>query len=487
MLDSNREYAVRTVFGPRLSALVCFKEVYLAEMFNPFVFAFRNLTTSPQSRDSAWIHIGGMSIMSGGLKSALLSVSLLSSTALAAGEQDRTLEHANELLSRTILIDGHNDLPWKIRTDKQARGALEKYDLLGTAPGQTDFRRLSQGKVGGQFWSVYIPGEAPGGFAVAQLEQIDLARRLIARYPERLRLSSTAADIRASYRDGRIASILGMEGGYGIENSLGALRAYYDLGVRYMTLAHNTHTDWADSAAQVPLKYGGLSPFGEAVVREMNRIGMLVDLAHVAPETMDDVLRISRAPVIFSHSASKAICPVARNVPDDILRRLKDNGGVVMVTFVAGFIDPEIAKVTGPAMAMYNARARKLKTDAERAELRKTVFGDLKIPRTTIARVADHFDHIRHVAGVEVLGLGGDYDGNSDWPQGLEDVSSYPKLFAELIRRGWSDRELEMVAGGNVLRALERVEKVSSQLRAATPAASVNCSPVDLRSCQPTP
>lgn len=306
---------------------------------------------------------------------------------------------------------------------------------------------------------------------------------MIELHPDKLRFASTAADVRAAHRAGRIASMLGMEGGYGIENSLGTLRVYYDLGVRYMTLTHNTHTDWADSAAQVPLKHGGLSAFGEAVVREMNRIGMLVDLAHVAPETMDDALRVSKAPVIFSHSSSKAICPVPRNVPDDILRRMRDNGGVVMVTFVPGFIDPDIANVTGPAMAMYNARARELKTDAEREALRKSLFGELKVPKATIARVADHFDHIRRVGGVEVLGVGGDYDGNDEWPEGLEDVSGYPHLFAELIRRGWTDRELEMIAGENVLRAMERAESVAKELQKTLSAPAADCTPSKPAAC----
>jgi membrane dipeptidase len=254
-----------------------------------------------------------------------------------------------------------------------------------------------------------------------------------------------------------------MEGGHAIENSLGALRTYYDLGVRYMTLTHNVHLDWADSAAFPPV-HGGLTSFGEQVVLEMNRLGMLVDLSHVAPETMDDALRVSKAPVIFSHSSSRAICDVPRNVPDDILARLKTNGGIIMVTFVAGFIDPAIGAVQRPAMEEYNRRSQG-KSIEEQQKLEDEIMGRLKLPGTTIAKVADHFDHIRKVAGVEHIGIGGDFDGNSDWPEGLSDVSMYPNLFAELIRRGWTDRELELVAGGNVLRVLDKAEEVARSMK----------------------
>jgi membrane dipeptidase len=396
-------------------------------------------------------------------RSLLAALGLVTFAALstAHADEDKALAHAHQLLKKVILVDGHNDLPWAIRTDKKAPGDVAAYDLNGTVPGQTDLKRLDKGGMGAQFWSVYIPGEIGSGFARTQLEQIDIARRMIARYPK-LQFATTVEDIRAAHRQGRIASLMGMEGGHAIENSLGALRAYYDLGVRYMTLTHNVNLDWADSAAKPP-EHGGLTKFGEEVVLEMNKLGMLVDLSHVSDGTMDDALRVSKAPVIFSHSSARAICDVPRNVPDSILKRLPANGGVVMVTFVAGFIDPEVAKIQVPAMAELSRRTQgKSVEEAER--IAEEVMGNLKLPKTSIAKVADHIEHIRKVAGVKHIGLGGDYDGNTDWPVGLEDVSSYPLLFAELIRRGWSDEDLTLLAGENVLRALARAENVSRQL-----------------------
>lgn len=379
----------------------------------------------------------------------------------AHADEDKALAHARQLLKKVILVDGHNDLPWAIRTDKKNPSNVEAYDLNGTVPGQTDLKRLDKGGIGAQFWSVYIPGEIGTGYARTQLEQIDIARRMIARYPK-LQFATTAAEVRAAHNQGRIASLMGMEGGHAIENSLGALRAYYDLGVRYMTLTHNVNLDWADSAAKPP-EHGGLTKFGEDVVLEMNKIGMLVDLSHVSDDTMDDALRVSKSPVIFSHSSARALCDVPRNVPDAILKRLPANGGVVMVTFVAGFIDPEVAKLQVPAMMEIGRRSQG-KTVEEAEKIANEVMGKLKLPKTSIAKVADHIEHIRKVASVKNIGLGGDYDGNSDWPVGLEDVSSYPLLFAELIRRGWSDADLTLLAGENTLRALAQAEDVSRQL-----------------------
>ena len=376
--------------------------------------------------------------------------------------EDQALTHARALLKKAILVDGHNDLPWAVRMNKKAPMDVAAYDLNGSVSGQTDLNRLRLGGVGAQFWSVYIPGESGGGYARTQLEQIDIARRIIARYPNDLQIATTADDVRAAKKKGRIASLLGMEGGHAIENSLGALRAYYDLGVRYMTLTHNVNLDWADSAARPP-EHDGLTPFGEQVVLEMNRLGMLVDLSHVSESTMDDALRVAKAPVIFSHSSARAICDVPRNVPDSILKRLPANGGVVMVTFVAGFIDPEIARVQVPAMAEVSRRTQG-KSPEEAEKIVAEVMGNLDLPKTSIAKVADHIEHIRAVAGIQHVGIGGDFDGNSQWPEGLDDVSKYPLLFAELIRRGWSDADLALLAGENVLRVLAKAEDVSRQL-----------------------
>jgi membrane dipeptidase len=380
----------------------------------------------------------------------------------ARAADDAALARARTLLRSAILVDGHNDLPWAVRTNKAAPGDVAAYDLRTTTSGQTDLARLKLGGVGAQFWSVYIPGETGSGFARTQLEQIDIARRIIAHYPDKLRFATTVAEVRAAHRAGRIASLLGMEGGHAIEDSLGALRAYYDLGVRYMTLTHNVHTSWADSQALPPV-HGGLTPFGEQIVLEMNKLGMLVDLSHTSDGTMDDALRVSKAPVIYSHSSARALCDVPRNVPDDILKRLKANGGVVMVTFVGGFIDPAVAAVQVPALAEINRRATG-KSIEEREKIEEEVLGKVQVPKIPIAKVADHIEHIRDVAGIEHVGIGGDFDGNSLWPEGLSDVSMYPNLFAELIRRGWSDKDLKLLAGENVLRAMEQAEAVSRRL-----------------------
>jgi membrane dipeptidase len=390
-----------------------------------------------------------------------LAVALVAASTSSAAEvsAEDALKRAHRLLQSSILFDGHNDLPWAVRTDKRAQGDVALYDLRGQTPGDTDLDRMKRGGVGAQFWSVFIPGELPGGFARTQLEQIDIARQIIARYPQTLQMASSVADIRAAHRNGRIASLLGIEGGHAIENSLGALRAYYDLGVRYMTLTHNVHTDWADSGA-LPPKHDGLTEFGEQVVLEMNRLGMLIDLSHTADATVDDALRVSKAPVIFSHSSARALCDVPRNVSDPVLQRLAQNDGVVMVTFVAGFINPEVARVQEPAMAEIKRRTPGLSIE-ESDRVYEEVMSRVQNPKTSLAQVADHIDHIRKVAGVEHIGIGADYDGNSLWPEGLEDVAGYPNLFAELIRRGWSDADLKLLAGENLLRVMSKAEAVS--------------------------
>jgi membrane dipeptidase len=385
-----------------------------------------------------------------------------------AGAQptQKDLDRATRILRQTPLIDGHNDLPWVIREDTIARGNVAAYDLRQRTRGHTDLERLRAGLVGGQFWSVYVPGEyRDSGFARVQLEQIDIARRIIERYPERLTLALTADDIKRSFKQGKIGSLLGMEGGHAIENSLGALRAYYDLGARYMTLTHNVTLDWAD-AAMDSVRRNGLTAFGDSVVREMNRLGMLVDLSHASPATMSDALNVTLAPVIFSHSSARALVDVPRNVPDSILRRLPANGGVVMVTFVPSFVSAEVLR-------------HELSVRPTIVQLRQQ-YGDDSVairraiaewraanppPKATLAQVADHIDHIRRVAGASHVGIGGDFDGISETVLGLEDVSTYPALFAELVRRGWSDRDLRRLAGENILRVLERAEEVAASLK----------------------
>jgi membrane dipeptidase len=373
------------------------------------------------------------------------------------------LAAARDLLRRDPVVDGHNDLPWEIRMYQAAPGDLEAYDLRTRAPdgGDTDLPRLRAGGVGGQFWSVYVPGEGPGPRAVIQLEQLELARRMIARYPDDLELCLTADEVDAAMAAGKIASLLGMEGGHVLEGSLGALRAFHALGARYLTLTHNTANDLGDSATDEP-RHGGLSPFGRQVVAEMNRLAMLVDLSHVSPETMSDALDASRAPVIFSHSSARALCDAKRNVPDEILRRMPANGGVVMVTFVAGFIGPDAAAVLMPAMEEFNRRAAGVTDLAQRRALSRELILSLDPPRPPLEAVADHVEHVARVAGVDHVGIGGDYDGNEFWPVGMEDVTSYPKLFAELLRRGWGEDDLGKLANGNIRRVLRAAEAVAS-------------------------
>ncbi|MGA1359952.1 MAG: dipeptidase [Gemmatimonadaceae bacterium] len=367
----------------------------------------------------------------------------------SASSPDPHLAKALKVLESTPLIDGHNDLPWAIRESKSAPSDVEAYDLRQRTAGHTDLARLAAGRLGGQFWSVYIPGDtsiARQGYAKVQLEQIDIARRVMARYPERLSAASSAADLRAAFQRGRIGGVLGMEGGHAIENSLGALRAFYDLGARYMTLTHNQTLEWADAATGAQ-RHGGLTAFGQEVVREMNRLGMLVDLSHVAPSVMSQALDVSEAPVIFSHSNARALADHPRNVPDSILRRMPRNGGIVMVTFVPGFTSQAVIDWNRTPTAQRPAGA--------------------SAPRATLAQVADHIEHIRKTAGVDHVGIGGDFDGISEVVVGLEDVSTYPALFAELSRRGWSDADLRKLAGENILRVFSQAEQVATRLRAA--------------------
>jgi membrane dipeptidase len=397
--------------------------------------------------------------------SVLSALSVLSvlTTPLVAQSPDPALEHARKLLASTPLIDGHNDLPWEIRTNREHPHDVAAYDLRKTTAGHTDLARLAEGHIGGQFWSVYIPGDLDGGrFAMAQLEQIDIARRMIAMYPDKLAPAYTADDIEREFKDGKIASLMGMEGGHAIENSLGALRAYYALGVRYMTLTHNVTLDWADAALD-SAKHGGLTPFGKEVVREMNRLGMLVDLAHVSAGTMSDALDATRAPVIFSHSGARAIVDHPRNVPDSILARLKQNGGVVMVPVVPEFVSRAVKAWQDQA----DAALSEMRTapDSVRRQARRAWMAAHPRPHATVKDVADVIEHVRDVAGVDHVGIGADYDGITSTPDGLPDVSSYPVIFAELIHRGWSDADLAKLAGKNVLRVFHQAEAVARQLQ----------------------
>ena len=309
-------------------------------------------------------------------------------------------------------------------------------------------------------------GFRDSGFARVQLEQIDIAKRIFAKYPDVFQPAYTAADVRRAKAAGKVGSMLGMEGGHAIENSLGALRAYYDMGVRYMTITHNVTLDWADAALDQP-KHGGLTKFGEEVIREMNRMGMLVDLSHVSPGSMSDALNVAEAPVIFSHSAARALTDVPRNVPDSILRRLPKNGGVVMVAFVPGFTAPKVAEHAAMRLAEFT-RSRGQHVGDSLAVVREMAVWDQAhaAPHATIADVANHIEHIRDVAGVDHVGFGSDFDGTgNDLPEGLQDVSTFPAMLAELSRRGWSDRDLRKVAGENVLRAMAQAERVAARLQ----------------------
>jgi membrane dipeptidase len=400
----------------------------------------------------------------------LATVGLTLPMIAAAQQSDPHLAKARRVLRAVPLVDGHNDLPWAIRNAAQAPRDVDAYDLRKTTSGHTDLARLKRGMLGGQFWSIYIPGEiADSGYARVQLEQFDIARRVVAKYPETFEWALTAAAIRRAHLRGRIGSLLGLEGGHAIENSLGALRAYYDLGARYMTLTHNVTLQWADAAGD-SAKHNGLTKFGEEVVREMNRLGMLVDLSHVSPATMSDALNVTEAPVIFSHSSARGLTDVPRNVPDSILARLPRNGGVVMVTFVPSFVSQRVVDhATRRQARVTELRPRYAADSAGLARELSEWDRTNPAPRATLGDVADHIEHIRKTAGVDHVGIGGDFDGITEVVQGLEDVSTYPVLFAELSRRGWSEADLRKLAGENVLRALSRAEQVARRLQRARP------------------
>lgn len=402
---------------------------------------------------------------------ALTALSLRAAPGAGDAAKSPTQESniVQQILREVPLIDGHNDLPWQYR---KLSNNFDAIDLRADTSRSkallaTDIPRLRAGGLGGQFWSVYVPAKLPGPAAVqAVLEQIDVVHQMVARYPEAFELALTADDVERIHRQGRIASLIGMEGGHSIDNSLAVLRMTYALGARYMTLTHTKNTDWADSEADKP-EHHGLTLFGEQVVREMNRLGMLVDLSHVSADTMRAALKVSRAPVIFSHSNARGLCANTRNVPDDVLETTARNGGVVMICFLPGFLTER-------------ARLSMAGTDAEGERLRQ-VYGE-DTPQyeagmaawrqahhvaheATLSDAADHIDYIRKRAGIDHIGLGSDFEGFHGATEGLEDVSKYPALLAELLRRGYSPEDIKKIAGLNVLRALRQAEQVAAQLQ----------------------
>lgn len=400
------------------------------------------------------------------------AAAILAAPSALAQRMGETIEQrAERLMGEVPLIDGHNDLPWQLRG--RVDGSVTELDLRGDLtrlddPTHTDIPRLREGMVGGQFWSVYVPIRRRGGDprnVVQVFEQIDLVHRMARAYPDVFEIALTADDVERIFREGRIPSLMGMEGGHSIGNSLDILRRTYDAGARYMTITHSLGTLWADSGTDEPV-LGGLSAFGEEVVREMNRLGMLVDLSHVSPETMRDALDVAEAPVIFSHSSARGLTDHPRNVPDDVLDRLPDNGGVVMVTFVPGYISDEV-RTYGQRRSEASRRFQDEAggdADAFRSMMRAWAEANPR-PRATLEDVADHIEYVRDRAGINHVGIGSDYDGIGSLPEGLEDVSAFPDLIEELLRRGWSDREIRKLLGENVLRVMREAEAVARRLR----------------------
>jgi membrane dipeptidase len=371
-----------------------------------------------------------------------------------------------ELHRRSLVIDGHNDLPWEIR--KHGSSDFSKMDISQPQPTvQTDIPRLRAGGLGAQFWSVWVPVSLgyKGEAQATTLEQIELVKRMIARYPETFELATTAADIERIHADGKIASLIGVEGGHCIEESLNVLRKMYELGARYMTLTHSDTLNWADSGTD-DARHDGLTPFGEDVVHTMNELGMLVDLSHVSPDTMNDALDVSRAPVIFSHSSSRAVADHPRNVPDQVLRRIRKQDGVVMVNFFSGFIVPASAKTVATGMELKRKFKTQLEPDRAEAEMKRWK-AENPYPRGTIHNLLDHIDHIAGVAGVEHVGLGSDFDGVSVLPVQLEDVSCYPLITQGLLDRGYTECQIQGILGGNLMRVFRAAEAYAAKPRAA--------------------
>ncbi len=399
-----------------------------------------------------------------GMAAALLAASSVALPAAAQDAADALLQRALRIHRFAPLVDGHNDLPWEIR--EKAQGDLTHMNFQGALPGQhTDVPRLRAGGVGGVFWAAYVPVERIGnGAAAFALEQIGLIKRMTDHSPD-LVLARTAQEVERIHDDGKVASLIGIEGGHAIENSLDVLRQFHELGVRYMTLTHSSTIDWADAATDAE-RHGGLTAFGEEVVREMNRLGMLVDLSHVSPGTMADAIRVSEAPVIFSHSSARALADHPRNVPDEVLRMMPANGGVVMINFYSGFVEPTAA---AQMRTMFDVQRRFREQHPNDAEAARRAYAEWRaanpVPRGTVATLADHVDHVVKVAGIDHVGLGSDYDGVTSLPAGMEDVSRFPYLTAELLRRGYSDDDVRKVLGGNVLRAMRRAEVVAERIQ----------------------
>ena len=409
------------------------------------------------------------------IRSLLAAAVLASALPSAAQPPDPALvARARKLLDQVPLVDGHNDVPWELRD--RVKNHLAQLDLRSDTGAlekrmHTDIPRLRKGGLGAQFWSVYIPADNAGPQSVRMvLEQIDVVHRLAELYPDTFEMAATADDVVRIHKAGRIASLIGMEGGHSIDNSLGVLRQLYAAGARYMTLTHSKNVDWADSGTDKAV-HGGLTKFGEEVVREMNRLGMLVDLSHVSPDTMKDALAVSRAPVIFSHSSARALDAHPRNVPDDVLRMLPGNGGVVMVTFVPSFLSEDVRAWNAEEDAA-EARLKALHPeDPDRVKSGLEAWTkEHPAPKATLAQAADHIEHVRQLAGIDHVGIGSDFDGITATPAGLEGVDTYPVLLAELLRRGWTDEEVEKLAGLNVLRAFREAEKVAERLRKERPA-----------------
>ncbi len=390
--------------------------------------------------------------------------------ASAASDDAALAVRVARVLAKTPLIDGHNDIPWAYQ--RRVAGHIDQLDFDSDLsalpqPTHTDLPRLHKGMVGGQFWSVFVPirekGGSPGDAHIV-LDQIDLVYRLIARYPDQLELALHARDIERIHAKGKIASLIGMEGGHAIENSLATLRMLYALGARYMTLTHSKNLDWADSATD-EAEHDGLTRFGVEVVREMNRLGMMVDLSHVSNATMHDALDVTEAPVIFSHSSARAVVPHPRNVPDDVLLRLKDNRGIIMITFFYTYVSTEVMIYERTLGAVRQDIAASIEDDVERQSVMDKWIADNPAPRPTLAQVADHIDHVKNLIGVDHIGLGGDFDGMPPGPIGLEDVSTYPALLVELLRRGYSDKDIAKIAGKNLLRVFSEVEAAATRIQ----------------------